>query len=270
MKIKKLMRCLLLAAFLLMTFSPVAYGDLYWESVQVRSGSPKGLPEGLPKGFSKGLPEGLPKNLPQGMPQGLPKDMPKPPPGPGMGHGGSGPQTIKHYLSDYGSRIDTEHDVTIVLFNEGIIYQLDPSTRTYVKINMKEMEKNMGPMAKMNEETKITATGEAETIEGFKCEKYILTIMGIENLQWLSKDVPGYEEYEKISGKIMQDSPQYRRMGLSGKLSGKGFPVKMESGVMGMTTTTTLKKIEKTTLNKDLFKVPEGYVQKPLNIPIHR
>jgi len=68
----------------------------------------------------------------------------------------------------------------------------------------------------------------------------------------------------------MRDSPQFRKMGLSGGLSGKGFPVKMESGVMGMTTTTTLRKIEKTSLSKDLFKVPEGYVQKPLNIPIHR
>ena len=97
-----------------------------------------------------------------------------------------------------------------------------------------------------------------------------MTFMGVENVQWLSKDVTGYDEYEKISSKIMKDSPQFRRMGLSGNLSGKGFPVKMESGVMGMTTITTLQKIEKTSLNKDLFKVPEGYVQKPLNIPIHR
>jgi len=262
MRIKKLMRCLLSMAFLLMIFAPVAYGDLYWESVQVRSGSPKGLP----KNFAKGLPQDLQKNLPQG----LPKDMPKPPPRPGMARAGDGSQTIKHYLSEVGSRIDTPDDITIVLFKDMTIYQLDPSTKTYVKINMKEMEKNMGPMAKMDEETKVTATGEKETIEGFKCEKYILSIMGIENLQWLSKAVPGYDEYEKISGKIMKDSPQFRRMGFTGKLSGKGFPVKMESGAMGMTTTTTLKKIEKTTLSKDLFKVPEGYVQKPLNLPLHR
>jgi len=262
MKIKKMMPFLLALGFLLMVFSPAAYGDLYWESVEVRSGEPKGLPEPPPQGFPKGLPEGLPKDLPQG--------MPKPPPRPGMGHEKPGPQTIKHYLSAYGSRIDTQEDVTIVVFDHMIIYQLDPSTRTYVKIDMKEMEKNMGPMAKMREEAKVTATGETQTIEGFKCRKYILTFMGIENVQWLSKDVPGYAEYEKISGKVMQDSPQFRRMGLSGNLSGKGFPVKMESGMMGMTTTTTLKKIEEKTLSKDLFKVPEGYVQKPLNLPIHR
>ena len=262
MKIKKLMQCLLSVAFLLMVFSPVAYGDLYWESVVVRGGSLKGLPEGLPKGFPKGMPEGLPK--------GLSRDLPKPPPRPGMSHSGSGPETIKNYLTAYGRRIETKEDITIILFDDMTIYQLDPSTGTYIKIKMSEMEKSMGPMAKMSEDAKVTATGEIKTIKGFKCEKYIMTFMGVENVQWLSKDVTGYAEYEKIGKKVMRDSPQFRKMGLSGGLSGKGFPVKMESGVMGMTTTTTLRKIEKTSLSKDLFKVPEGYVQKPLNIPIHR
>ena len=256
MKIKKLMQCLLSAAFLMMVFSPVAYGDLYWESVVVRGGSPQGLPKGFPKG----------------MPKGLSGNLPKPPPSPGMSHSrSSGPETIKNYLTAYGSRIETKEDITIILFDDMTIYQLDPSTGTYIKIKVSEMEKSMGPMAKkMAEDTKVTATGETKTIKGFKCEKYIMTFMGVENVQWLSKDVTGYAEYEKIGKKVMRDSPQFRKMGLSGGLSGKGFPVKMESGVMGMTTTTTLQKIEKTSLDRDLFKVPEGYVQKPLNLPIHK
>ena len=53
MKIKKLMQCLLSAAFLLMVFSPVAYGDLYWESIAVQGGALKGLPKGFPKGMPK-------------------------------------------------------------------------------------------------------------------------------------------------------------------------------------------------------------------------
>ena len=267
MKIKKLMRCLLSMAFLLMVFSTVAYGDLYWESVEVQSGEPKGI-MGLPEGLSKGLPEGMPEKLPKG----FPKDLPEPPPGPDMRNAReSGPETIKNYLTSYGSRIDTRNDITIILFDEQIIYQLDPSTKTYVKINMAEMEKSMGPMVKeMAEDTKVAATGETKNIKGYQCEKYIMTFMGVENVQWLSKDVTGYDEYEKISRKVMKDSPQFRRMGLSGNLAGKGFPVKMESGMMGMTTTTTLQKIKKTSLSKDLFKIPKGYVQKPLNIPIHR
>ena len=254
MNIKKLMHCLLWAAFLLTVFSPVAYGDLYWESVQEQSGEPEGLPKGLPEGIPKDFLKNLPKNAPR----------------PDMGHAAGGTETTKHYLTSYGSRVDTKDDITIILFDDMTIYQLDPSTKTYVKINMAEMEKSMGPMAKMQEDAKVTATGETKTIKGFKCEKYIMTIMGIENVQWLSKDVTGYDEYEKVSSKIMKDSPQFKKMGLSGNLSGKGFPVKMENNVMGMTTTTTLQKIEKTTLDKDLFKVPAGYVQKPLNVPLHR
>jgi hypothetical protein len=244
MKIKRWVRCLLSMVFLLMVFSPVAYGDLYWESVEVKSGELKGFP----------------------------KNLPKPPQQPEMGNSEkNGPETIKNYLTSYGSRIDTQDDITIVLFEDLTIYQLDPSTKTYIKINLAEMEKSMGPMAKkMAEDAKVTATDETKTIKGFKCKKYIMTVMGVENVQWLSKDVTGYDEYEKISSKIMKDSPQFERMGLSGNLVGKGFPVKMETGMMGMTTTTTLQKIEKTNLSKYLFTVPEGYVQKPLNIPIHR
>ena len=158
MKIKKLMRCLLSAAFLLMLFSPVAYGDLYWESVEVRSGEPKGLPK---------LPEGMPKGLPEGMPKGLPKDLPKPPQQPDLAHKKkSGPETIKNYLTSYGSRIDTRDDITIILFDDLTIYQLDPSTKTYIKINMGEMEKAMGPMAKkMAEDAKVTATDETKPLK---------------------------------------------------------------------------------------------------------
>ncbi len=258
MNIKKLVRSLLWAALLLTLFCPMAHGDLYWESVQVHSGAPKGLPEGLPK------------DLPPEMAKKLSKDLPGRPSQPGTGDAAVGSETVKHYLTPYGSRIDTKDDITIVLFDDMTIYQMDPSTRTYIRINMAEMEKAMGPMAKMQEDAKVKATGETKTIQGFKCEKYIMTFMGVENVQWLSKDVTGYDEYEKISGKIMRDSPQFRKMGLSSTLSGKGFPVRMETDVMGMTTTTTLQKIEKTTLDKDLFKVPAGYVQKPLNLPLQR
>lgn len=243
MKFKKLMRCLLPVAVLLMIFSPVAYGDLYWESVVTSGGSPEGLPKGLPEQVKQQM----------------------------MAQFEDKRETVKNYLTAHGSRIETKEDITIILFDDMTLYQLDPSTRTYIKIKMSEMEESMGPLAKeMSEDAKVTATGETKTIKGFKCEKYLMTVMGVENEQWLSRDVTGYGEYEKISKKIMRDSPRFKKMGLSGDLSGKGFPVKTVTRVMGMTTTTTLQKIEKTSLSKDLFKVPAGYVQKPLNLPIHK
>jgi hypothetical protein len=101
------------------------------------------------------------------------------------------------------------------------IYQLDPSTKTYVKIDMKEMEKNMGPMAKMHEETKVTATGETKTIEGFKCEKYILTIMGIENLQWLSPRTCPVTTNTKRSAEKSCGIPAVQKNGAFRKAFGK-------------------------------------------------
>jgi hypothetical protein len=47
-------------------------------------------------------------------------------------------------------------------------------------------------------------------------------------------------------------------VGFSGK---HGFPVKTVNNMMGMTVTTTLQKIEKKSLSKDLFKVPAKAVQ---------
>ncbi len=243
MKIKKWIRCLLPVMVLFLLFSPIAYGDLYWESLVVSGGVPENLPEGLPEQVKQQI----------------------------MAQYQSKQETVKNYLTPNASRIDTQDDITLILFDDMTLYQLDLSTKTYVKIKMSEVEASMGPLAnEVDEDVNVTATGETETINGFKCEKYIMTVMGVENEQWLSRDVVGYGEYEKISQKIMRDSPQFKKMGLSGSLSGKGFPVKTVSSVMGMTTTTTLQKIEKTSLSKDLFKIPEGYVQKPLNLPIQK
>jgi hypothetical protein len=53
--------------------------------------------------------------------------------------------------------------------------------------------------------------------------------------------------------------------GFSGK---HGFPVKTVNNMMGMTVTTTLKKIEKRLLSKELFKVPAGYKLFEIKMPI--
>ena len=175
------------------------------------------------------------ENLPEGLPEQVKQQI--------MAQYQDKRETVKNYLTSHASRIDTKEDITLILFDDMILYQLDPSTRTYVKIKLSEVEASMGPLAnEMDDDVNIKATGETETINGFKCEKYIMTVMGVENEQWLSRGVPGYGEYEKISQKIMRDSPQFKKMGLSGSLSGKGFPVKTVSSAMGMTTTTTLEK----------------------------
>ena len=197
MKIKKLITWLLPVMVLLLVLSPVAYGDLYWESLVVSGGVPENLPEGLPEQVKQQI----------------------------MAQYQDKRETVKNYLTSHASRIDTKEDITLILFDDMILYQLDPSTRTYVKIKLSEVEASMGPLAnEMDDDVNIKATGETETINGFKCEKYIMTVMGVENEQWLSRGVPGYGEYEKISQKIMRIRPNSKRWGFREVFQGKDFP----------------------------------------------
>ena len=241
MKRKMYLKLIISALFVFVAFSSPAWGDLYWESVEETGG----------------MPANLPKDLPEPMRQQI------------MSQFKDKQETVKTYLTPYASRIDTPDDITIIRFDTMTLYQMDPSTRTYIKMNMADLENSMAPMAKeMAQDTKITETDETAVINGFKCRKYTLTIMGTESAQWLSKDVPGYDEYEKISRKMTDKTPRFKKLGLSGELAGKGFPVKAVTGVMGVTTTVTLQKIEKSNLDKKLFDVPEGYTQRPFQMPL--
>ncbi len=49
MKNRKWMLCLPLALMLFLTFTPMTYADLYWETEVVSGGMPEGLPKNLPK-----------------------------------------------------------------------------------------------------------------------------------------------------------------------------------------------------------------------------
>ncbi len=86
--------------------------------------------------------------------------------------------------------------------------------------------------------------------------------MGAKTEHWVSKDVEGYKEYREIREKIEKKFKNNSSMGKMGMLdisSEKGFPVKTVTDMMGIKSTTTLKKIQKKSLSKDLFKIPEGY-----------
>jgi len=226
-----------LAVMVLMAFAFPAYADLYWETVQVTGG--------------------MPSNLPQNVPESVRKQI--------MSQFQGEEKTVKNYLTPYASRTDTEENVTIIRFDNMTLYQLNPSTRTYTEIDMSKM----GAMGQETaEDITITATDETSVINGYKCRKYIVSVMGMESEQWLSKDVPGYDEYEKLSQKWARAASKFKKPGISRELSGKGFPVKTVSGVMGVTSTTTLKNIKETSIDKKRFEIPGNYTKKPFSMPM--
>ena len=238
MKNKKWMWCSTLVLMIFLAFSPIAFADLYWESVAVTGGIPEGLPKNLPKQVRDQMLEQFKTKT----------------------------ETTKNYLTPYASRTETEGMIIIMLFDTMMMYQLDPKAKTYTKVNiMTEMGQMAGGMAK---DMQITPTNEIKEIAGYKCKKYNVTVMGMKGEHWLSKDVKGYKEFKAINEKIYKKNPKLKQMNMAGMSGEEGFPVRTESNVMGMKSTTTLKKIEKKSLSKDLFKVPGGYTLQELKTPL--
>ena len=240
MKKRKWMWCLPLVLMVFLTFSPMAYGDLFWESVTATGGGLKGLPKSLPKQVRDQM----------------------------LAQFKATSETVKNYLTSYASRIEKKNFVMIIEFGTMMMYQLNPVDKTYTKVNMMSvMDNTMGEMTK---DIQVTPTNETKKIAGYKCKKYNVTVMGVKSEHWLSKDVKGYKEYRAISKKMekkFQKNPRLRQMNIAGISGKEGFPVKIVITVMGMTTTTTLKKIEKKSLSKNLFKVPGGYKLIKLKMP---
>ena len=239
MKNRKWMLCLPLALMLFFTFTPMTYADLYWESEVV----------------SGGMPEGLPKDLPEQVRDQM------------MEQFKAKTETTKNYLTSYASRTETGNMIIIMEFDTMTIYQLDPRAKTYTKLNIMA---EIGQMAEeMMKDMKVTPINETKEIAGYKCKKYNVAVMDMKSEHWLSKDVKGYKEFKAINEKIFKKNPKLRQMNMGGMSGKEGFPVQTVSNVMGMKTITTLKKIEKKSLSKTLFKVPGGYKLKELKMPLN-
>jgi hypothetical protein len=203
-----------LAFLIFFTISTAAYGDLYWESEMV----------------SGGVPAGLPSNLPKQMLDQFNKT-----------------ETIKHYLTSYAYRTDTNDGIMIIEHDTMTMYHINIKDKTYTKVNMTSLMDNelgKGMVEGLAKEMKVTPTNETKKIAGYMCKKYNMTMMGSNNEFWISKDVKGYKEYTafgKKMEKMFEKNPMLRKMGMAGKWD--GFPVQTVMNVMGITTTTTLKTI---------------------------
>lgn len=236
MKRKSWIICLPLVFLICVASFEVAYGDLYWESVTVTKGMPQGLPEGLPPGMSEQLSDQFNKT-----------------------------ETSKNYLASSASRTDTSDGIMIIDYDTMTLYSLNPADKTYTKIDMKSMmDNNVGEMMEgMMKDMKITPTNETKEIAGYTCRKCNVSMMGATTEYWTSKDIPAYKEFEKLAKKmekLVEKNPGLKKMNAAAmSREMDGFPVQTVINVMGMTTTTTLKTIEKRNLSKELFEIPKDY-----------
>jgi len=183
-------------------------------------------------------------------------------------------QMVKNYMTDSASRTDMGDHVTIMDFEKKVIYQLNPTAKTYMKSDMKDIGRPPGMkdeeaqafqemMRKMIGEVKVVPTNEKKKIAGYNCTKYELAMMATRSEYWLSKEVKGYEEMKAVGRKmagVFDTNPMLKQMNIAGMMSQlDGFPVQMVTSLMGGTITSTLKKVEAKKLDKNFFEVPAGY-----------
>ena len=190
---------------------------------------------------------------------------------------------IKTYLSENAFRTEREGQVTIMNFDTKMMYHLNPQAKTYQQINMAEIGKppemkgekgqaQQQMMKNMMGNFQVTPTEETKKIAGYNCRKYQVTGMMMNSEYWLSKDVKGYDEVKEIGKKIsgvFDENPMMKQMNIPGMISQlDGFPVQMIMNIMQGTSTTTLKKIEKKSLEKSLFVVPKDYTLTQPKLPM--
>jgi len=238
-KVGLMLKYLLFSVVLGLMISSVAMADLYWESDQETKGMP-----------------------------GRPDET----------------KVIKTYLTEYASRTEREGQITIMNFDTKVMYQINPQAKTYQQINIAEMGKppemkgekgqqmQQQMMKNMMGNIQVTPTQETRQIAGYNCQKYLVSGMMMNSDYWLSKDVKGYEEVKEIGKKvsaIFDENPMMKQMNIAGMMGQlDGFPVQTVMNIMKGTSTTTLKKIEKKSLDKSLFSVPEGYTQEQSKAPM--
>jgi len=190
-----------------------------------------------------------------------------------------GSAILKQYLTMDGSRSDVPDGVTIVDFNKKLIYQLDPAAKTYTRSDISSFSAipGMGGDAESGEQNqmvkamiesmansiKVTPTDEYREIAGYKCRKFLVTIMMAASEYWASKDFKGYDELMAIGEKasaVFADNLMMKQMNILGLMKEvDGFPVQTVTQVMGGTVVSTLKTMQQKPLSKSLFQVPEGY-----------
>jgi hypothetical protein len=137
----------------------------------------------------------------------------------------------------------------------GMVTLLDDKMKTY-----SERETHEKPTTPGDDSTTVKIIGQ-EKMAGYMCIHSVVTEHGHVSEFWTTKDIPEYEKYV-----AMHKGSRYMGRGNTEaalkKAGADGFLVKTFSkDGRGIETSVELKKFEKTNLDADKFKVPEGYAK---------
>lgn len=215
------------------------------------------------------------------------------------------PQEMKIFAQDKGARIKFLTDSFIykkgdfmVSEDGSIMYICDPRTKTYHKLDVNALRsKTEGMMKTMKKMTKLSYSnvfvnlvdqGNAGSVAGYPVKKYRMLVEYDTNMKILFKKIKTHERKEYfiyVTSKLpMSLVPQFNHTQMfstgieqidsqiQSKLKGLGFPMKTETLSYGKNNQLTGKStfeitsVKEKSLNPALFKLPNGYTEKEMQI----
>jgi len=191
-----------------------------------------------------------------------------------MPHRHNGTSVQKYYFTSKASRLELSGGKAFILnYDTMELYSLDTKKKTCTELNLANLPQlvdNPSPRNKKLDKVlgsvfglQVTPTDEMRTIEGYRCRRYNIRLAILIGEYWVSEEVGGYQELKELGARVesvAERSPMLRQMDVGSVVERLGgFPVCTVNHVMGGTITSTLKRVERKSLDPRLFVVPKGY-----------
>ncbi len=180
-------------------------------------------------------------------------------------------QISKTYHSGSAMRIESADSIMIFDMKKAVMYQLQPKKKLYTTIDFNKMfskdtkeGKTTSEMAAtMQNMMNVQKTDETKTINGYKCKKYIITLMGMTTEYWVTTEIKEFKKLNdeaKVCMKKIRSNPM-----LAGFLGPEsldqidGFPMRTITKMGKVTTESTVVKVKPWKVDPKMFEIPADY-----------
>lgn len=204
------------------------------------------------------------------------------------------------YVAGNMMRIDEpgNNQSTIMRMDKELIWHIDHDEKTYQEISFQQMRQGMEKaqaameeaMKKMTPEQKkmmeqmgmkmpgmqtekmfdLQKTGKSATVNGYKCEQYILKKSGHSGNDeewWVTKDLGKFENFGKMMAKMFEGMSGGMMSGMESFAKLDGIPVKMVEQDENEQEITEIKNVTQTDVAPAKFTPPENYRKKEMDMP---
>jgi hypothetical protein len=139
------------------------------------------------------------------------------------------------YVQGKKQKIQTSHDEKIIDLQKGVLYEIDPTRKSYVKTDFPpKVEHQVAGASVKHSAVALKKTGRSRSINGYSCDEYRgigrLDVMDVTVDQCMSRDAPGARElanFQKEVASILKG----RRAADSADSSKEGMPLEQSSSI---------------------------------------